>query len=89
MLRLRRVKSEGRGSYGGYTRNPVSAEDEETRFLFRYNSSMASIRAYISDDFDAVTRLWRAARELAFPDFQHRKGHTFEEDCNYFQNVIL
>jgi GNAT superfamily N-acetyltransferase len=24
------------------------------------------------NDFDAVTRLWRAARELAFPDFQRR-----------------
>jgi len=50
---------------------------------------MASIRAYTSDDFDAVTRLWRVAREVAFPDFQRRKGYTFEEDCNYFRNVIL
>jgi ribosomal protein S18 acetylase RimI-like enzyme len=50
---------------------------------------MALIRAYTSDDFDAVTRLWRAAREQAFPDFQRAKGHTFEEDCNYFRDVIL
>jgi ribosomal protein S18 acetylase RimI-like enzyme len=46
------------------------------------------IREYREDDFDAVTRLWREARELAFPDFQRRKGHTFEEDCAYFRNVI-
>ena len=46
------------------------------------------IREYHEDDFDAATRLWRAAREVAFPDFQSRKGHTFEEDCEYFRNVI-
>ena len=46
------------------------------------------IREYCEDDFDAVTRLWRAARELAFPDFQREKGHTFEKDCEYFRNVI-
>ena len=46
------------------------------------------IRPYTLDDFDAVTRLWRAARELAFPDFQREKGHTFAEDCDYFRNVI-
>ena len=49
----------------------------------------ALIRAYTENDFDAVTRLWRVAREVAFPDFQREKGHTFEEDCNYFRNVIL
>lgn len=47
------------------------------------------IRPYTLDDFDAVTRLWWMARELAFPDFQRAKGHTFAEDCNYFRNVIL
>jgi ribosomal protein S18 acetylase RimI-like enzyme len=47
------------------------------------------IRPYTLDDFDAVTRLWRAAREQAFPDFQRAKGHTFEEDCDYFRDVIL
>lgn len=47
------------------------------------------IREYESTDFDKVTHLWRAAREQAFPDFQSRKGHTFEEDCEYFRNVIL
>jgi len=50
---------------------------------------MATIRPYISDDFDTVTRLWRAAREQAFPDFQRAKGHMFEEDCAYFRDVIL
>jgi ribosomal protein S18 acetylase RimI-like enzyme len=49
----------------------------------------AVIREYREDDFEAVTRLWRAARELAFPDFQREKGHTFAEDCDYFRNVIL
>jgi GNAT superfamily N-acetyltransferase len=49
----------------------------------------AVIREYRETDFDAVTSLWRVARELAFPDFQREKGHTFMEDCEYFQNVIL
>jgi len=47
------------------------------------------IRPYKPDDFEAVTKLWRRARELAFPDFQRRKGHTFEEDQAYFRDVIL
>ena len=47
------------------------------------------IRPYKSDDFEAVTLLWRRAREQAFPDFQRRKGHTFEEDRAYFRDVIL
>jgi GNAT superfamily N-acetyltransferase len=49
----------------------------------------SSIREFCEEDFEAVTRLWRAARELAFPDFQREKGHTFAEDCDYFRNVIL
>ena len=47
------------------------------------------IRPYKSDDFEPVTTLWRRAREQAFPDFQRRKGHTFEEDQAYFRDVIL
>ena len=47
------------------------------------------IRPYKSDDFEAVTTLWRRAREQAFPDFQRRKGHTFAEDQAYFRDVIL
>lgn len=47
------------------------------------------IRPYKSDDFNPVTTLWRRAREQAFPDFQRRKGHTFEEDQAYFRDVIL
>ena len=50
---------------------------------------MISIREYRLDDFDAVTHLWRVAREQAFPEFQREKGHTFEEDCAYFRDVIL
>jgi GNAT superfamily N-acetyltransferase len=49
----------------------------------------SSIREFCEDDFETVTRLWRAAREFAFPDFQCEKGHTFAEDCDYFRNVIL
>lgn len=47
------------------------------------------IRPYKSDDFEAVTTLWRRAREQAFPEFQRIKGHTFEEDRTYFCDVIL
>ena len=47
------------------------------------------IRPYKLDDFDAVTALWRRARELAFPEFQRTKGHSFEEDQAYFRDVIL
>ena len=47
------------------------------------------IREYRVDDFDTVTRLWRLAREIAMPEFQREKGHTFEEDCVYFRDVIL
>lgn len=47
------------------------------------------IRPYRSDDFEAVTMLWRRARVQAFPEFQRAKGHTFEEDQAYFQDVIL
>lgn len=47
------------------------------------------IRPYRSDDFDLVTSLWRRARELALPEFQRTKGHTFEEDLAYFREIIL
>lgn len=47
------------------------------------------IRSYKSDDFEAVTLLWRQAREVALPEFQRTKGHTFEEDQAYFRDVIL
>jgi len=48
-----------------------------------------NIQLYNFDDFEAVTKLWRRAREQAFPDFQRRKGHTFIEDQAYFRDVIL
>lgn len=47
------------------------------------------IREYRDEDFDTLTRLWRVAREVAFPDFMREHPHTFEEDCNYFRGVIL
>ena len=48
-----------------------------------------SIRPYRPGDFDAVTILWRLARERSLPDFQKRKGHFFYEDRDYFQEHIL
>ena len=47
------------------------------------------IRPYRSEDFDAVTALWRRSRIHAMPDLHARIGHTPEEDRAYFQNVIL
>jgi ribosomal protein S18 acetylase RimI-like enzyme len=46
------------------------------------------IRRYRPDDFHAVNDLWRRARLHAFPDFQARKGHTAEEDREYFREVV-
>ena len=53
------------------------------------NKSNVAIRLFQPADLDAVVILWRVAREVAMPEFQRTKGHTFEEDCNYFKNVIL
>jgi ribosomal protein S18 acetylase RimI-like enzyme len=47
------------------------------------------IRDYRLDDFDAVTILWRIAREKSLPEFQNAKGHFFFEDQNYFRDHIL
>ena len=47
------------------------------------------IREYKSEDFDAVSILWRIAREKSVPEFQREKGHFFYEDREYFQNKIL
>ena len=47
------------------------------------------IREYEPADFDAVTILWRVAREKSLPEFQLAKGHFFFEDQNYFQNQVL
>ena len=47
------------------------------------------IREYGPEDFDAVTILWRVAREKSIPEFQQAKGHFFYEDQDYFQNKIL
>ena len=48
-----------------------------------------SIRKYQPADFDAVTILWRIAREKSVPEFQMMKGHFFYEDQNYFLHHIL
>ncbi len=47
------------------------------------------IREYDAGDFDAVTILWRVARERSLPEFQREKGHFFFEDQDYFRDHIL
>ena len=47
------------------------------------------IRDYRQADFDAVTILWRVAREKLLPEGQTDTGHTFYEDQDYFRNQIL
>jgi ribosomal protein S18 acetylase RimI-like enzyme len=47
------------------------------------------VREYRPQDFDAVTILWRIARERSLPEFQHAKGHFFYEDQGYFRDHIL
>jgi ribosomal protein S18 acetylase RimI-like enzyme len=47
------------------------------------------IREFRPDDFDAVTILWRIAREKSLPEFQHAKGHFFYEDQDYFRDHVL
>jgi ribosomal protein S18 acetylase RimI-like enzyme len=47
------------------------------------------IREYRQEDFDAVTILWRVAREKLLPEGQTDTGHHFYEDRDYFRNQIL
>lgn len=47
------------------------------------------IREYSAYDFDAVTILWRVARERSLPEFQREKGYFFFEDQDYFRDHIL
>ena len=47
------------------------------------------IRDYREEDFDAVTILWRIARERSLPEFQRAKGHFFYEDQDYFRDHVL
>jgi ribosomal protein S18 acetylase RimI-like enzyme len=48
-----------------------------------------TIRPYRATDFEAVTSLWRIAREKSMPEFQRRMGYFFYQDCEYFRNYIL
>ncbi len=48
-----------------------------------------TIRPYQPEDFDAVTILWRIAREKSLPDFQRAKGYFFYEDQWYFREHVL
>jgi ribosomal protein S18 acetylase RimI-like enzyme len=47
------------------------------------------IREYREDDFDAVTILWRVAREKLLPEGETDTGHNFYEDQHYFRDQIL
>lgn len=47
------------------------------------------IREYRNQDFDAVTILWRVAREKLLPEGQTDTGHCFYEDQDYFRNQVL
>ncbi len=47
------------------------------------------IREFRDDDFDAVTILWRVARERLLPEGQTDTGHYFYEDQNYFRDHVL
>ena len=47
------------------------------------------IREYRDNDFDAVTILWRVAREKLLPEGETDTGHNFYEDQAYFRNEIL
>jgi ribosomal protein S18 acetylase RimI-like enzyme len=53
------------------------------------NEKEIIIREFRTDDFDAVTILWRIAREKSLPEFQQEKGYFFFEDRNYFRDHIL
>jgi ribosomal protein S18 acetylase RimI-like enzyme len=47
------------------------------------------LRDYRPEDFEAVTILWRVAREKSLPEFQRLKGHFFYEDQEYFREHVL
>ena len=47
------------------------------------------IREYRDEDFDALTILWRVARERLLPEGETDTGHNFYEDQAYFRNEIL
>jgi GNAT superfamily N-acetyltransferase len=48
-----------------------------------------NIRLYENADFDALTILWRVAREKSLPEFQKQKGYFFYEDQWYFREHLL
>jgi ribosomal protein S18 acetylase RimI-like enzyme len=57
--------------------------------LFPIMSTPFIIRDYRPEDFDAVTILWRVAREKSLPEFQRSKGYFFYEDQAYFRDHVL
>jgi ribosomal protein S18 acetylase RimI-like enzyme len=67
-------------------RLPAEAAQRETGTIMSENFF---IRDYRTEDFDAVTILWRVSREKSLPEFQRAKGHFFYEDQDYFRGHIL
>ncbi len=57
--------------------------------FFLTMSETILVRDYRPEDFDAVTILWRIAREKSLPEYQRAKGHFFYEDQDYFRDHIL
>jgi ribosomal protein S18 acetylase RimI-like enzyme len=47
------------------------------------------IRDYKDEDFDAVTILWRIAREKTLPEFQRAKGYFFYQDQDFFREHVM
>jgi len=47
------------------------------------------IRPYREDDFEAVTQFWFEAMEVAMPGLNERLGHTLEDACEFFKNVVV
>jgi hypothetical protein len=67
------------------------SEDEARAYLF-INQSLSMpetfiLRDYRPEDFEAVTILWRVAREKSLPEFQRLKGHFFYEDQEHFRSM--
>lgn len=52
-------------------------------------TNKALIREYRIEDFDAVTIVWRIAREKNLPEFQRAKGYFFYQDRAYFQTHVV
>jgi len=64
-------------------------ENSDANVILGGMSNQISIRTYRPEDFDAVTRFWRRAREVAMPEMTARLGYSFEMDCRFFREHIV